>query len=671
MSNWNVSRDEGQIVWLGLDRQGASTNTLDLNTLDELEILLDDYEKDKTLAGLVIYSLKENGFIAGADIEQFSQVETTAQARSLIEKGQGIFNQLAALKCPTVAMIHGFCLGGGLELALACRYRIAREDESTKIGFPEIKLGIYPSWTGSVRLPRLIGASRAMDLMLSGRNVSARSAKKMGLIHEAVPERQLKRAARYYILERPKSKRLAPWVYWTNASLFRSIIAKILRAKVSKKVRKSHYPAPYALIETWRSNGVEGMKAFKAEADTVVQLAQTPTAKNLARVFFLQDRLKKSTKKIYSQPEHVHVIGAGAMGGDIAAWCALQGFRVSLQDRDPQLIAPAIARAHQLATRKLKQDRLVRDMMDRLRPDPTGQGLAQADVIIEAIIERAEDKQTLFKLIEEKARPDAILATNTSTIPLSEIGALLKNPGRLIGLHFFNPVSQLPLVEVIYGDNTPDLLIRRGSSFIRAIDRLPLPVKSSPGFLVNRILMPYLMEALYLYDSGIPIETIDRAALAFGMPMGPVQLADAVGLDVCLLAAEKLVQHYGGVVPETLRRKVEQGTLGRKTNQGFYVYKNGTLVKPKTGATGDLTLITQRLTLSMLNEAMACWREGLVEDADLIDAGMIFGAGFPPFRGGPIHYARSIDKEKTIEQLERWKNEIGERFKPDRGWEML
>lgn len=376
------------------------------------------------------------------------------------------------------------------------------------------------------------------------------------------------------------------------------------------------------------------------------------TSQNLVRVFFLQERLKSLGKGGNFKGKHVHVIGAGTMGGDIAAWCAVQGFTVTLQDREPKFIAPAIKRAYVTCKEKLKEDYLVQKAMDRLSPDVNGFGIGKADIIIEAIFEDLKTKQDLFKRLESEAKPSAILATNTSSIPLDEINSVLKNPERLVGIHFFNPVAKMLLVEVVKGEKTDATVLEKATSFVRKLDRLPLPVKSSPGFLVNRILMPYLLEAVALYNEGVPKTAIDKAMLEFGMPMGPITLADTVGLDVCLSVAKHLSQYYPNTtIPAELSTLVEQKKLGRKTGEGFYVYKNGKQVRPVETYDKPLKEISDRLVLVMLNEAFACLREDVVADGDLLDAGMIFGTGFAPFRGGPIHYAKSQGIHELFEKF--------------------
>lgn len=668
--NWHVETKE-HIVWIYFDRANSAVNTINHEVLDELAAILTDIAQQKAHLGVIIASAKSSGFIAGADVEQFTKFKTLDEAMALINKGQQVFNQLAAMQIPTVAMIKGFCLGGGCELALACRYRVADDDAKTRIGLPEILLGIHPGWGGSVRLPRMIGAIKAMDLILTGRLVTGKDAARLGFVDIAVPERQLERAARYCVLNHPKSTHPTRLEAVTNNPLARPIIAAFLRKKVAEKANPEHYPAPYAVIENWLKVGVDDeQQALQVEAESVGKIALTDTAHNLIRDFFLQETLKGLGKEVEFVALHVHVVGAGTMGGDIAAWCALRGFRVTLQDRGPEYIAPAIKRANELFKKKLKQPRLVQAAMDRLIPDPTGLGIARADVIIEAIFENLEAKRKLFKEIELVAKPEAILATNTSSIPLDEINIVLRKPERLVGIHFFNPVAKMQLVEVVQSKVFASELVKKSLAFVRNIDRLPLPVKSSPGFLVNRVLMPYLMEAMLLLDEGVPAFLIDEAAINFGMPMGPVELADTVGLDVCLAVAKNLSAHFGGTVSNKLEQMVKEGLLGRKSGHGFYVYRNGKAVKEKKAAEQNHD-IAERLILRMINEAVACLREGVVADSDLIDAGMIFGTGFAPFRGGPMHYAETVGFQNICNQLQQLAEQYGDRFKPDAGWKTL
>jgi len=670
--HWQIIKDANNLVWLYFDKANASTNTFDASVLDELSTLLHEIANDKTAKGLIIASKKASGFIAGADIEKFSQFENEQQALNFIEKGQKTFKQIADLTIPSVAMIKGFCLGGGLELALACNYRVAEESTKTRLGLPEVKLGIQPGWGGTVRLTRLVGPIIAMDMMLSGRTVDGKQAAKLGIVDDAVPERHLERAARYYVSTRPEMHKPALLHGFANIHWARSLIAKKLRKEVAKKARETHYPAPYAMINNWEKLGVEDEEAFTAEAHSIVNLLQHDTARNLIRVFFLQERLKALGKNVDFKAKRVHVIGAGTMGGDIAAWCALQGFQVTLQDREPKFIAPAIQRAFNLYNKRLKKPRLVQEVMDRLCPDVKGVGIGKADIIIEAIYENLEAKQELFKSLEQQAKPTAVLATNTSSIPLDEINTVLQQPERLVGIHFFNPVAMMPLVEVVHGEKSDSEIVKNALGFVKALDRYPLPVKSSPGFLVNRILMPYLMESMFLLQEGFAAEQIDKAATEFGMPMGPIELADTVGLDVCLSVANNLTQYYGGEVPEKLKQMVEQKHLGKKTKQGFYSYKQDRPVRQNINFNEVRSeQIKDRLILRMLNEAMACLREHVVADTELLDAGMIFGTGFAPFLGGPVHYAKSQGTEAIVAKLKSLQQQFGERFQPDVKWQDL
>lgn len=672
MSNykhWQMQIDESQIVWLGLDRNNSAVNTINDEVLDELNGLLHELSQNSDAKGLIIHSLKSKGFIAGADVNAFAHFGSPAQAVDFLRKGQAVFSYLEALKIPTVAMIDGFCIGGGLELALACNYRIATEDKDTRIGLPEVMLGIHPGWGGTVRLPRLIGGFHALsEVILTGASLSAARAKSLGLVDDVVPLRQLARAAVYYIDNTPPKHQPNVMQSLSNYSWIRTVIAKFMRYQVSKKARPEHYPAPFAVIDLWEKEAGFDERAYLKEADSVEKLiTQGETATNLIRAFLLRERMKGFAKDSDFKAQHVHVIGAGVMGGDIAAWCALRGLRVTLQDKSYAQIAPAVARAHQLFKKKLRKPRLIQAAMDNLIADPEGHGIARADVIIEAVFENLSVKQAIMKQVEEGAKPEAIIATNTSSIPLDEISQVMTDPARLVGIHFFNPVSKMDLIEVVSSTKTTKKISQSACAFVNQIGRLPLPVSSSPGFLVNRVLMPYLMECVQLLGEGYSAEVIDEAALSFGMMMGPVELADTVGMDVCLAVAENLTAHFGGSVPEKLRDMVKAGKLGRKSGEGFYRYNNGKPVKKKvTPATANKE-IAHRLILRMVNEAAACLREQVVADSDLLDAGMIFGTGFAPFRGGPMHYAKHFGFDKLNALFSRLETQYGGRFRADTG----
>jgi 3-hydroxyacyl-CoA dehydrogenase / enoyl-CoA hydratase / 3-hydroxybutyryl-CoA epimerase len=664
--HWDLQRDIDAILWLGLNRKDTNVNSINEEVLDELNSLLHEISQDKETIGLIVYSAKEKGFIAGADVNAFSKFETSAQAVDFLRKGQAVFARLQMLTIPSLAMIDGFCMGGGYELALSCTYRIASDENDTRIGLPEVMLGIHPGWGGSVRLPQLIGGFNALSqIILTGSVVSAARAKSLGMVDDVVPVRQLKRAAVYFIKNKPPKHKPSFLHALTNNAWLRKPIAALMRRNVAKRVREEHYPAPYAIINLWEKEGGVGDRAYLKEIESVEHLVSKGiTSKNLIRAFSLRERLKGFAKGSAFKASHVHVIGAGVMGGDIAAWCALRGIQVTLQDQSYAQIAPAIGRAHALYKKKLRKPRLIQAAMDNLIPDPEGCGIARADVIIEAVFENLAVKQEIIKKVEKLAKKDAIIATNTSSIPLDEISKVMTNPNRLVGIHFFNPVAKMDLVEVVSSALTSKKVDLNACAFVNQIGKLPLPVKSSPGFLVNRVLMPYLMECVQLLDEGYSPETIDEAALAFGMFMGPVELADTVGLDVGLAVAENLTGHFGGTVPQKLRDMVKEGKLGRKTGQGLYQYKNGKPIKKSPAMPID-PHIADRLILRMVNEAAACLREGVVTDADLLDAGMIFATGFAPFRGGPMTYAKEVGENNLEKLFKTLETKYGERFKVD------
>jgi len=634
--NWKLSTDADNLVWLSLDKADSSTNVLSADVMSELDRVLDEVAAQKP-RGLVIRSAKESGFIAGADVEEFTKIKDPDDAMRLVKRGWDLYNKLAALPFPTLALVSGFCMGGGVELTLACRYRIAVDQPGTRFALPEVMLGIMPAWGGVMRLPRLVGPTAALDMLLTGRAVDARRAKRMGLADAAVPPRIQENAARMMALEAPRPRRLPLFQRFMASALMRPLVASMARKQVAKRASPDHYPAPYAILELWQRYDGDPFAPRPEDPASVVGLVEGDTARNLIRIFFLQERMKSLAKDSGFEAARVHVVGAGVMGGDIAAWCAMRGLTVTLQDQTPERIAPAMKRAADLFRRRLRDKSRIRDALDRLIPDSAGDGARRADVIIEAIFENLQAKRDLFARLEAVAKHEAVLASNTSSLKLSEISAQLRNPSRLVGIHFFNPVPQLQLVEVVQGANTDAEVARKAAAFVRRIDKLPLPVKDSPGFLVNRVLGPYINQALRMVDEGIAPETLDAAAVDFGMPMGPVELADTVGLDICLAVGKELAGE-SAEVPKKLAELVAAGSLGRKTGRGFYAWKDG---RARKGASGAVPAdLGAKLMAPYLREARAAVAEGIVADADLADAGLIFGTGFAPFRGGPLNYLK-------------------------------
>jgi 3-hydroxyacyl-CoA dehydrogenase/enoyl-CoA hydratase/3-hydroxybutyryl-CoA epimerase len=669
--HWKVERDEADIAWLHLDMADSKVNLLKGAVIEELDSILDVFSHDMP-NGIVILSDKDSSFIFGADIKEFTTLEDNQQAQAFLDRGHALMNKLEALPCTTVSMVHGICLGGGTELSLACKYIVASDDKSTRIGLPEIKLGIHPGYGGTARSIERCGVLSAMDIMLTGRALPSRTAKKIGLVDEVVPLRQLKRAARHYVMTAPKRKAPGLFKRLLNNPLLRPLLAGQMYKQVARKAKKEHYPAPYSLIDLWKKYAGNSRQMLKKEASAVAHLATTETARNLVRVFFLQEEMKRKGKKTDYKPDHVHVIGGGIMGGDIASWCAIQGYSVSVQDQDPERLAATYKRAQSSFKKKFKRDRrAIIAANDRLMMDHKGFGVSNADLIIEAIFEDADVKRKLYQDIEPRMKDDAILATNTSSIMLEDLSSSLKKPGRLVGLHFFNPVAMMPLVEIIRGNDTDETVMQQASAFARDIGKLPLPVKSSPGFLVNRILMPYLLEAVAMVSEGVPPEVIDKAATDFGMPMGPIELADTVGLDICKNVAFILSEALNTPLPENLETMVGSGKLGKKSGSGFYNYKKGKAVKNKKARYRKPEEVQDRLVMRLLNEATACLREGIVESDEMIDAGVIFGTGFAPFRGGPINHIRTIGVSELSNKMNVLEKAFGSRFKPDEAWQGL
>ncbi len=671
LKHWRSEIDADAIVTLTIDRADASVNALSRAVLDELAQIVERLGINKPRA-VVIHSGKSGSFVVGADLNEFEGYARDGVVHDAIRHGQRVFQDLASLPCPTVAAIHGNCLGGGTEMALACTMRVATRDNATRIGLPEVQLGIHPGWGGTARLPRLIGTPEAMKLMLTGAPARASKALRLGLVDKLADTDKLLEVARKLACrprQRPLRQRALAWA--TNTWLVRQALAPMLVKQTSARVKKRHYPAPFALIEVWRRGGGNIEQRLKLEARSVTRLAATSTAQNLIRVYFLSERLKGLGKNVDHGITHVHVVGAGVMGGDIAAWCAWKGFEVSLQDREMKYITPALERAGKLFERKAHgDDQRIKDCKARLKADVDGDGVASAGLAIEAIFENSEAKQKLYKELEAKLDTKAILASNTSSIPLDELRESLKRPQNFLGLHFFNPVAKMPLVEVVQHDQLDENVSKRALSIVQSLGKLPVPVKGTPGFLVNRILMPYLLESIRALSEGVPGAVLDKVARGFGMPMGPIELADTVGLDVAASVGKELAPFLNLDLPEGVEDKVEAGDRGKKTGKGFYVWEDGKPTKPDVpDGYKPADDLEDRMILPMLNESVACLHDGVVEDPDLLDAGVIFGTGFAPFRGGPIAYIRACGTEDLTARLDALASKYGDRFKPRNGWD--
>jgi 3-hydroxyacyl-CoA dehydrogenase/enoyl-CoA hydratase/3-hydroxybutyryl-CoA epimerase len=670
VTHWKLSFGSTGHCWLTFDKADSRSNTLSSDVLTELEAIVSYLEQLADLPGVVIRSGKPSGFILGADVREFEQLDDAATAATLAARGQALLQRIENLPCPTVALLNGYALGGGLELALACRYRVAVEGYERCIGLPEVQLGIHPGFGGTVRAVALLGVPRAFDLMLSGRSLSPVEAKAAGLVDRVAAVGEAEAAALKLLARKPAPRRPPWYLRLMNLRQLRPMIAQRLRRSTSRKARPEHYPAPFALIDLWERFGGQGPDAYRAEAESIGRLLVSRTSKNLVRIFLLRERLRNLAPRS-NAVRRVHVIGAGVMGGDIAAWCAVNGLDVTIQDREERFVEPALERARTLFGKRLKAPGAAAAARKRLVGDVAGAGVEHADVVIEAIIEDLNAKSELFIDIEQRVRADAILATNTSSIRIEEIAAGLKQPRRLVGIHFFNPVASMPLVEVIRTQNTHSEVFDRALAFVTQIGKLPLPCASAPGFLVNRILMPYMLEALAAFEDGYWIETIDAAALEFGMPVGPIELGDRVGLDIALHVSEILAETYGTEPPEVLHEMVEKGRLGQKSPAGgFYRFQKGHPLR-RTGFPKPDSELTDRLILRLVNEAATCVSEGIVADADLLDAGVVFGTGFAPFTGGPICYARQCGSEQILDRLRRLQAKHGDRFTPSPAWPQI
>jgi len=665
--------EPGRICVLTFDKPGSSANTLDRTTLEELERRLEQIEASRDVRGVVFTSAKEAVFIAGADFELLKKgPENRSLLAEYLELGQRVFNRIASLKIPTVAAIHGACLGGGYELALACDYRIATDDKRTKIGLPETKLGIIPAWGGSTRLPRLVGLPRAMKLILTGKTPHAEAAVRYGMVDRVVPREWLLPAA-LQAVEQRKRTHVPAWRGWANR-ITATATGGNVRAATLRRTR-GHYPAPVAALDVMvaGAGADDPAPSLAREREAVERLAGDPECRNLFHVFQLQEETRRRAKAAAKEVPPVRraaVIGAGVMGAGIAQWLSSRGISVILRDIDAARLGAGMARIAALYQEAVKRHLMTakeaRDGLDRIFPAAYEPPLALEEWVIEAAVEKLEIKERLFENLGVATQPGTILATNTSALPVGQIAAHTANPGRVIGLHFFNPVHRMPLVEVVLPDQADADSRRRALAFANQIGKTPLVVRDVPGFLVNRVLLPYLMQAAMAFESGADVEAIDRTMLDFGMPMGPLRLADEVGLDVALEVARTLAAAYPDrmSVPAFFPKMVEAGLLGRKSGRGFYEYPasgsgNGAVFANRDalglrpgGTRLDAESLRNRMIYRMLDEAVRCLDERVVGTPGDADLGMVLGAGFPPFRGGPLRYIDAMGADAIVSGMD-------------------
>jgi len=669
----NLTISEKGIATLCFDAPDSGANVFNSATLACLEERLTEIEANSSIKGLVINSAKDSIFIAGADISEFCEIDSPEAAREVIRKGQGLFMRIQQLRVPTVAAIHGAAMGGGCEITLACDYRLATPDKCTKIGLPETNLGILPGWGGSIRLPRIVGLPRALDIILAGKKLVAKQALKAGLIDLVVPREHLPRLAEEYIAKgKPAPRKFKK----TNNAL----VAKIARSKSIKVLDEKtngHYPAPYLALDVV----LEGLKGsvesgMRLEEDAFVELIETEVSRNLVQVFFLQERAKKFKVKFpkadaaraEAPVKNVAVIGAGVMGAGIAQWCAAKGQQVILKDINPDALNKGMANIYKTfsaaAKRRIFTREEARSGYERVTPIFKDIPMTNVDIIIEAATEKMDLKKKIFAGLEKGSGADTIVATNTSALSINEIANALEAPEKMVGVHFFNPVNKMPLVEVIVGERSDPAVVARALKYVQKIGKMPVVVKDSPGFLVNRILMPYLIEAGNLYENGAKAADLDEAMLSFGMPMGPCRLIDEIGVDVSLHVAEFFASVFGErmALPKVLSGMVEKGWLGRKSGKGFYEYGNKksapklngqmlTLQENDNHNADSMHTLQNRMVYLMVNEAAMCLEEGVVQAPEDVDFGMIMGTGFAPFRGGPCRYADAEGADKIVPVL--------------------
>ncbi len=692
---WNLETDRRGIAWLTIDVPGSKVNTLGSAVLSSLGEIIDDIDLDDRIRALVIISGKPDGFIAGADLDELESIDEPDRARELAEFGQSIFNKIANLKTLTIAAIHGACMGGGAELALACDCRVATDDPKTKIGLPEVNLGLIPGWGGTTRLPRLIGLAPAMDMILAGRQVSTRKARRIGLIDGTVAkafmrdnvtafvESILTAEGRENVAQKRRRAQSKALRLMASNPATRAIMFRKAEKTVLKKTH-GHYPAPLKAIDIMRRTYGRSLEAgLRAEADAIAQLGTSETCRNLVRLFKITQRLKRSpdTGKRLGKVTHAAVLGAGPMGGGIAWALADAGINVRLKDINWDALQAGMAAAAEMFRAKVKRRRMTAGAMNvamhRISCTTDNTGLARVDAVIEAVVENLEIKQKVLADLEQHVPRHALICTNTSSLRLDDLSKALTHQDRFVGLHFFNPVNRMQLVEVIAGPKTSADALARAVNLVLQMGKTPVVAGACAGFLVNRILVPYLTESARMFEEGVDADRIDHALLDFGMPMGPMKLADEVGLDVGAKVAGVLADAYGQRmdVPAILSELAKDPeALGKKTGRGIYIHNNGN-TRPNPAVTEHElrtarhlntpdSEIVDRAVLIMVNEAARCIEEGVVCDPEALDAAMVLGTGFAPFRGGVVRYAETRGIKQIVERLEELAEKHGPRFKP-------
>jgi 3-hydroxyacyl-CoA dehydrogenase/enoyl-CoA hydratase/3-hydroxybutyryl-CoA epimerase len=690
-SIFHLAAGADRLATLTFDSPDRKVNVFTRAAFQELERLVDELAGRKDIGCLILLSGKPGNFIAGADVEEIARVTDPVEAEAGSRVGHRLFSAWEGLPFPTVAAIRGVCLGGGLEISLASTYRVASDRADTKMGLPEVRLGILPGWGGSTRLPRRIGIAEALDLILTGKTVAGRKALKLGLIDALLPDARFLDEVRDFALARiDRPRRDEGGIDFKELLLEKNPLGrKILFDQARKKTLETthgHYPAPLRAIEVVKVGIEDGARAgFDAEARAVAELATSRTAKNLIHVFRLTEDAKKETGLPGAAPREVHataVLGAGVMGGGIAQLVAAEtDLPVRMKDVNDAALASGMQHAAQLFTKQVERRRLAqpeaRRKMNHILPTLDYSGFGRADLVIEAIVENMGVKQDVFAETAKHVPEGAVLASNTSSLSIADIGAKTPHRERVVGMHFFNPVHRMPLVEVIAPEGSDPAAVNTVFAFTRKLGKTPVLVKDTPGFLVNRLLMFYSTEALWLLDEGYKIEDVDRVMTDWGMPMGPMALTDEVGIDVATKVAHILHEAFSDrlPLPEWLDRAPQSGRLGAKNRKGFYLYEGrerkgpDPTVYPLLGLQPrvehpDPGTIVDRMVLPMVNEAARCLKEGVVRSAADLDLSLIFGTGFPPFRGGLCRWADQEGLGRMIATLERLESSVGDRFRP-------